>query len=258
MNLIFDQLEGKLKQGARPDYITLAGSGEPTLHSELGGLIRKIKAVTKIPVAVLTNGSLLWKPEIREALAAADVVLPSLDAHDPKGFEAINRPHPDISFATMVQGLIDFKAGYSGQIWLEIFVVDGINQSETDAAQFKKWIERLSPQKIHINKAVRPTAENFVKQASREKMEKFCRILGGKAEIIAPFKDMGKRAAAAGMEDDLLNLLARRPCTLDDIASGLNIHRNDLVKCLGALLEDRVIQIVRMGSRVYYQKGPVQ
>jgi wyosine [tRNA(Phe)-imidazoG37] synthetase (radical SAM superfamily) len=258
IDAILDQLEGKLKKGPRPDYITLAGSGEPTLHSELGTLIHRIKALSSVPVAVLTNGSLLGNRQVREELTKADAVLPSLDAHDQRGFEAINRPHSDITFRAMVKGLIDFRKDYSGQIWLEIFLLDGINATAADALKFKNWVDKLSPQKVHINTAVRPTAESSAGQVSQEEMERFCAVLGEHAEVIAPFEDSKEHERGDAMEEDLLNLLARRPCTLDDMAAGLNLHRNDLLKHLERLLKNQTIRQVRKGSQIYYHEGNVQ
>ena len=130
---ILDQVRQKLQEGVSADYITVAGSGEPTLNSEIGRLIHDIKKHTEIPVAVLTNSSLLGDSRVREAIVEADVVLPSLDAYDQKAFEAINRPHPEIPFEAMVEGLMAFRKAYGGEIWLEVFVLDGINATETDA-----------------------------------------------------------------------------------------------------------------------------
>ena len=253
-DMILEDLKGKLKEGASMDYITLAGSGEPTLHSEIGTLIHKIKEMTSVPIAVLTNGSLLWKRSVREALMEADAVLPSLDAYDQKTFEAINRPHPDIAFETMMGGLIDFRKEYSGDIWLEIFLLDGINETEAAAEKFKGWIEKISPEKVQINTAVRPALETFARKVSPEDMDRFCKILGGNAEVIAPFRDSEKHEKTADIEEDVLNLLARRPCTLDDMASVLNVHKNELLKHLESLLQDRMIQRVKKGSEIYYQK----
>ncbi len=256
VNKILEQVYQKLKEGVRADYITVAGSGEPTLNSQIGSLIRDIKKHTEIPVAVLTNGSLLGDSEVRESIMEADVLLPSLDAHDQEGFETINRPHPEIKFETMVEGLIDFRKEYPGEIWLEVFVLDGINATEADAIQFKHWIERVNPQKIHINTAVRPSAETYARQVSPEKMSRFCKILGERAEVITPYKDLEKHERRADVEEDLLDLLARRPCTLDDISSGLNVHKNEILKYIGALVKNHRVHIVNKGSVVYYQSNP--
>ena len=253
---ILEQVYKKLKEGIRADYITLAGSGEPTLNSEIGSLIRDIKKHTEIPVAVLTNSSLLGDSQVREAIMEADVVLPSLDAHDQEGFETINRPHFEIKFETMVEGLIAFRKEYSGEIWLEVFILDGINSTETDAMQFKHWIERVNPQKIHINTAVRPAAEAYARQVSPEKMAGFCKVIGKKAEVITPYKDLEKHKTSVDVEENLLSLLARRPCTLDDISSGLGVHKNEILKYIEPLIESHTIDIVKKGSAVYYQSNP--
>jgi wyosine [tRNA(Phe)-imidazoG37] synthetase (radical SAM superfamily) len=250
---ILKQVYQKIKEGVRSDYITLAGSGEPTLNSQLGSLIRDIKKHTEIPVAVLTNSSLLMDNQVREAIMEADVVLPSLDAYDQEGFETINRPHPKIKFETMVEGLIAFRKEYSGEIWLEVFILDNINATEADAIRFKHWIERVNPQKVHINTAVRPSAENYARQVSKEKMARFCRILGEKAEVIAPYRDLEKHEKSTDVEEDLLNLLARRPCSLDDISSGLGVHKNEILKYIEPLVESHRINMVKRGSVVYYQ-----
>ena len=122
---VVTELETKLS--SQPDYITLSGSGEPTLYSRTGELIDRIKAVTNVPVAVLTNGSLLWNQEVRARLMNADLVVPSLDAGDEAMFRAVNRPHEDISFERMLQGLIDFRHEFQGKYWLEVFLLAGHN-----------------------------------------------------------------------------------------------------------------------------------
>ncbi|MCK4625431.1 MAG: radical SAM protein, partial [Phycisphaerae bacterium] len=112
--------ELKTNLSSQPDYITLSGSGEPTLYSRTGELIDRIKAVTDVPVAVLTNGSLLWNQEVCAQLMNADLIVPSLDAGDEMMFRAVNRPHEDISFEKMLKGLIEFRREYQGQYWLEV------------------------------------------------------------------------------------------------------------------------------------------
>ncbi len=250
---ILNEVEQKLKEGVRPDRITLAGSGEPTLNSEIGSLIHEIKKLTKTPVAVVTNGSLWGSSQVRESLMEADVVLPSLDAYGQEGFETINRPHTEITFEAMVEGLIAFRNQYPGQIWLEVFILEGINATESDAVHFRHWIEKVHPHKVHINTAVRPSAETYAREVPPEEMARFCKILGGNAEVIAPFRSSEKRETLAVVEKDLFSLLARRPCTLDDIASGLSVHEDEILNLLERLVKNRLIDRVRKGSEVYYQ-----
>ena len=252
------QLYQKLKEGCRADHITVAGSGEPTLNSQIGSLIHDIKKHTEIPVAVLTNGSLLWESEVRESILEADLVLPSLDAYHQEAFETINRPHPDIKFETMVEGLIAFRRQYPGEIWLEVFLLEGVNAAETDARQFKHWLQRINPQKVHLNTAVRPSAERYAQQVSPEKMVWFSKILGDKTEVITPYRDLEKYEGRVDVEEELLNLIARRPCTLIEISSGLSVHKNEILKYIEALLKNHTIDIVKKGSVVYYQSRNLQ
>jgi len=250
---LIGQLYEKLNHGITADYVTVAGSGEPTLNSEIGSLIRDIKKHIAIPVAVLTNGSLLGDSEVRKSIMDADVILPSLDAHGEKGFQIINRPHPEINFEGMVEGLIAFRKEYSGRIWLEVFLLEGINASKRDALCFREWIEKINPEKVHLNTAVRPPAETYAQQVSPEKMAAFCSIIGKKAEVVAPFKCLQRPEKGQAIREDLLNLLARRPCTLDDISSGLNVHKNEILKYIEPLLKEGKIGLVKRGSAIYYQ-----
>lgn len=250
---ILSQVRQQLKEGVAADYITLAGSGEPTLSTEIGPLIQGIKKLTKIPIAVLTNGSLLGTTEVREALMEADVVLPSLDAHDEEGFQAINRPHPEIRLGSVLEGLLAFRKEYRGQIWLEVFILSGLNATPTDATHFKHWIEKVNPQKVHVNTAVRPTAETYARKVPPQEMATFCSIIGRKAEVIAPFKGTEKHGEGHDIEEDLLNILARRPCTLDDIATALNVHKNEILKHIEPLMKNQSIAVVSDGGAAYYR-----
>lgn len=250
--LILRQICERLEKGVDADHITLGGSGEPLLNTEIRTVIHEIKRVTGIPVAVLTNGSLLTDVAARRSLEEADVVIPSLDAHDQALFERINRPHPDIKFEAMVEGLVAFRNEYPGEVWLEVFVLEGINATESDAIAFRRWIERIDPHKVHVNTAVRPTAEPHARRVPPGQMALFCRGLGRKAEIIVPFEERGRHETATCVEQDLLDLLARRPCSLADMASGLNVSMEQISDHIENLLRNGAIETVRKGAVVYY------
>ena len=252
---ILSQLSNTLKEGGQADVITIAGSGEPTLNSDLPALLEGIKKITEIPLVVLTNGSMLWDKNVRDSIMAADVAAPSLDAHNAEMFQKINRPHRSLDFEKMTGGLADFRAAFSGKIWLEIFVMEGINDSPKDAEMFLRRMDRINPDKIHVNTAVRPTAEGFAKPASHEAMEVFCDILGEKAEIIIPFKETDQKCAERDLTADILNMLGRRPCTAGDMANGLNANRLDILKQIQPLLESKQIQRDVKGNETYYRAG---
>ncbi|MBW2107420.1 MAG: radical SAM protein [Deltaproteobacteria bacterium] len=253
---LLDQLLVRLEKGVHPDYITLGGSGEPTLNDQIGVLIRRIKAHTRIPVAVLTNGSLLGDPDVCDALLEADVVLPSLDACDETGFQDINRPHPAIAFDTMVKGLIAFRKRFAGGLWLEIFVIKGINDTEKQAEGFRRWIDRINPDRVHINTAVRPPAEASVRPVSREQMLRLCDLLGDKAEVVAPFQRTSTGQTRPCRDRDLLNILSRRPCTLEDLSSALGTSKSEITQGVNALLAMGKIHRVERQGAVYFQSHP--
>jgi wyosine [tRNA(Phe)-imidazoG37] synthetase (radical SAM superfamily) len=249
---IISQLSVKLKEGIAPDYITLGGSGEPTLNSDIGVIIDRIKSLTDIPIAVLTNGGMLYDPSIREALARADVVLPSFDACDKSMFYAINRPHPGISFKEMADGLISFRKEYAGPTWLEIFIVEGLNDTEAHMKSFAQWIEKIRPDKVHVNTAVRPAAEKSVKPVLNDKLQNLCRILGPHAEVIVPFEREERHIQREKIDDEILNMLSRRPCTVQDLAAGLGVSANELIKHMDQFLSLNLVETVSKETELYY------
>ena len=235
MEAVLRELKERIAGRLRADYITLSGSGEPTLNSEMGRLIVGIKEITTIPVAVLTNGTLFTDPAVRADCAKADVVLPSLDAGDEETFEKINCPHKDIDFSAFVEGLCKFRAEFTGQIWLEVFFCDRINTSDEQIEKIRVLIERIRPDKVQLNTAVRPVADKSVVRVEPGRLLSIARRLGPNAQIIADFSGIGGADNVAANTENILEMLRRRPCSLDDICNGLSIHRNEALKYLAYL-----------------------
>jgi wyosine [tRNA(Phe)-imidazoG37] synthetase (radical SAM superfamily) len=254
---VMAELENKLKSPFACDYISLAGSGEPTLHSGIGDLIEKIKTVTHLPVAVITNGSLLYLPEVREALMAADVVLPSLDVGDEQLFQYVNRPHSAISFERMVQGLMDFSKYYTGQIWLEVLLLGGVTGIQSEAEKIASIAGLIHPTRIQLNTVHRPPAEETAFGLTAEQLISLKRLFPGEVDIISALHQkeetsIGKTDAAT--DDDIVALLARRPCTIVDMACGLNMHVNEVIKRMEKLIEAGRVNCVVTRKRNYYTK----
>jgi wyosine [tRNA(Phe)-imidazoG37] synthetase (radical SAM superfamily) len=250
---VLSELKVRLQEGPRPDYITLSGSGEPTLHSGIREVIAGIKSLTDIPVAVLTNGSLLYIPEVSDAILSADLIVPSLDAGDEASFQYVNRPHPDIGFTEMVDGLASFRKKFQGQIWLEVFLLGGVTAIESEVKKIAKLAERMEPDRIQLNTSTRPAAEDYVYAVSRERMEQLAEFFKPRAEVIADYRGVHQEEDFAARQDDVLDMLVRRPCSLDDIVRGLGIHKNEAVKYIEELLASRsIVQEVR-GSVLYYK-----
>lgn len=160
------------------DCITILGDGEPTLSTDLGWIIRKCKKNFSLPVAVITNGSLFFKPDVRDDLLESDIVLPSLDAGDEMLFKSINRPHGRINFYTMFNGLDKFRRDFSGQLWLEVMLVKGLNDSEKTLSEIRSAVEKIAPDRLYIVTPIRPPAESWVEPPSPENIVMAQKILG--------------------------------------------------------------------------------
>lgn len=251
MDAVLDELKQKLT--CRPDYITLSGSGEPTLHSRLGEIIEHIQAMTAVPVAVLTNGSLLWQQEVREEVALADVVLPSLDAPDPERFEFINRPHPDITFERLVDGLETFRREFTGKYWLEVMLLDGYTTLPPQVRQFADWVRRIRPDKVQLNTAVRPPAEEFAMAVPPERLTKLAEMFEPPAEVVAEHCAQPASAESQASTEAILALLQRRPCTTPDIAHGLGMKPAETVKLVADLEAQGKVLSERRGLKHFYR-----
>lgn len=166
------------------NYITLSGAGEPTLNLKIGELIRQIKAITPTRIAVITNASLLNVASVRQELFLADLIVPSLDAIQPHVFAKIDRPQEDIKIEGIIDGLINLRKEFKGKIWLEVMLVEGINDDLRYIKQLKVVIERINPDKIQLNSPVRTTAEPNITSVDKNKLKKIKEILGDKCEII--------------------------------------------------------------------------
>ncbi len=168
----------ELMEVSSPDYITFVGDGEPTLCKDISWLIGQCKEKWTIPVAVITNGSLLFLEDVRHDLKKADVVLPTLDAGNEKTFKTINRPHGHIKYDAMLQGLVDFRSGYSGQIWLEVMLVKGLNDTEDELLNIRQAVDMIQPDRVYVVIPIRPPAESWVKPPDPVTILKAQQILG--------------------------------------------------------------------------------
>jgi wyosine [tRNA(Phe)-imidazoG37] synthetase (radical SAM superfamily) len=251
---VLADLKNKLAEGLEADFITIGGSGEPTLHSRLGELIKGIKKITNIPVAVLTNGTLLYQKDVRDDCANADVVLPSLDAADEQTFRRINRPASGLTIEQLISGLCDFREQFSGQIWLEVFLIEGFNTDNEQVAKLREAINRIHPDKVQLNTAVRPTAEPGIKPLNEERLQTIVGQLGDNCEVIADFSPACHTGRLQADAEDVLSMLKRRPCSLEDISLALDISRNEALKCITLLKKQGGIDSQEKGGVVFFSK----
>ncbi len=227
------------------DYLTLAGSGEPLLHLGLDEIIRGAKEVIDRPVVVLTNGTLFFREDVRKEVMEADLIAPSLDAATQATFERVNRPHPDLKIDEIIEGLVRLREEFEGEIWLEVMLVKGIN--EIEAPLIAEAAERIGPDRVQLNTVVRPPAEP-VQPLGPEEMEKMLEIFSG-AEVIAEWeRDLSKKTEVL-----IIDLLSRRPCTLEELVELTDLHRNEILKYLEVLESEDKIKRHRHGEILYFQ-----
>jgi len=250
---ILVQIKEKLASGQRVDTITFSGSGEPTLNKTLGKLIKEIKKIIPIPVAVLTNSTLFTDKTVRNALMAADLVIPSLDAATQEVFLKTNRPCSTLKIQEVIEGLIMFRREFKGSIWLEIMLVKGVNDSLPHIQKLQEAVSRIKPDKIQLNTVVRPPAEKSAQPLSPEEMEKIRKAFGKSCEIIAGFDKKAPKSSQKDLEGAILAMIQRRPVTLSDISASLGSHKNEIIKCLDILLEEGKIRPVTHKDLKYFE-----
>lgn len=255
---VISELNERLNSGIEADYITISGSGEPTLHSRLGELLDRIRLITKIPIAILTNSVLFDDESVRADCCKADVVLPSLDAADQPTFERINRPCANISIENVISGLCEFKKQFTGRIWLEVFIVEGINTSPQQIDKLKAAVERIKPDKVQLNTAVRPTADNNIIMVTRVRLEQLAELFGDNAEVIADFSAAQVSKHIARKSEDVLEMLKRRPCSLNDICNGLSMPPNEVIKHIEFLRARGLIETSSKSGVLFYRPTPSQ
>ncbi len=248
---VISELDEWLKMGDSADYITLSGSGEPTLNSEFGRVIDFVRSVTTIPVALLTNGSLLSDPEVCAQAAQANVVKVSLSAWDQFSFEHINRPHPDIEFKRLIEGLWLLRSQFKGQIWMEVFLVWGTNTTTKDISRIAELVKAVGPDKVQLNTAVRPPCEEYAYAVPEQQMAGLAKCFDPPAEVIAEYSS-DTSAKVRANEEDILEMLERRPCTIDQICKVFGLHRNEASKYLGKLVRTGSARERRKEGDIYY------
>jgi len=232
---VLRELADKLKQ-VHPDVITLAGSGEPTLHADIDQVIAFIKDTTQIPVVLLTNGSLLWKEQVRNRVLRADIIMPTLVSAFQKTFQRIHKPEPGLELSRIIEGYVALRKVYKGQLNLELFLLKGVNDTQEELTALKEVIERINPDKVQLNTVVRPPAEPNALALDKERMEEIKAFLGDKTEIIAAVHPHQRPNQYESLEEILLETLRRRPMRAIDLANVLNSRLEDVEGFLKDLL----------------------
>ncbi len=211
---ILREIENRAEK-TEPDYITFVGNGEPTLCKSLGWLIRKARREFSLPIAVITNGALLYEKEVREELSEADAVLPTLDAGCAKTFKIVNRPRKEIIFGKVLDGMVDFRDIYTGKLWMEFMAINGINDSKEELLKIRKALKSIRPDRVYVGIPIRPPAEPWVEGSGN--LEEIRSILEEITEITLPEQGEFQVMSSESMEEELLGIVRRHPMRRDQI-----------------------------------------
>jgi wyosine [tRNA(Phe)-imidazoG37] synthetase (radical SAM superfamily) len=252
-NEIIEEVRDTLKTNVSADFITFSGSGEPTLNAKLGEIIHAVKQMTALPVAVITNGTLLYLEEVRQDLMEADVVLPSLDCVTVEMFQKVNRPHPRLLLGSIVQGLKTFREEYRKPIWLEVMLVKGYNDSDDEVLRMKKILEEIQPEKIQLNTVVRPPSESWAQPVSEERMKEIQQMLGDRCEIIGTFVPKLHEQTRSIDVGGLFALLRRRAMTAHDLADAMGVTEQQMSNVLEVLEQNALVVPYRFQNKTYYR-----
>ena len=225
------------------DVITIVGEGEPTLYLGLGELISQIRKITPKPVAVITNGALLYDPELQDELAKADIILPTLDAWDEASFKKINRPHKSMKYSQVINGIETFSKEYQGQLWIEIMLMQGINDDDQALNQYKTMLKKLKFDKLYINTPVRPPAETDVNPVEHERINQIAEHLGGISIDLLESKGFHSE-----IKDDyqaILSIIKRHPMNQFEIEGFLKARDiNSGEELLSRLKSDSAVEVI--------------
>jgi len=248
---VVTEVQKKLLRSS-PDAITLSGSGEPTLHSQIDDVITSIKEMTDINVAVLTNGSLFWRGEIRQRVLGADIIMPTLSSAFDQTFKMIHRPHPGLDLSAVIDGLKGLRQDYKGQLFLEVVFLAGINDTEKEVEGLKTLIDQINPEKIHLNTVVRPPADSRAISLDRKRLEEIKTLFGVRAEIVAERRVTGERGNKEALVRSLLDMVRRRPLKPVDIANALRLSLGEVEGLVNELLIKGYISEKKHEGNVYY------
>ena len=251
MQDVLEELDRWTMTGGGADHITLAGSGEPTLHTHFSDVFKWVKEKTSIHSVLLTNGTLLHDPKVRAGAVLADKVKVTLSAWDEASFQQIHRPAQGVTFDLLISGERVFREEYSGELSVEVFIVDGVNSQVGNVQKIVEVVESINPDRIDINTAVRPPAVKGIRPATEDRLLALAELFGPKANVAASFKKQGFQSMEIS-EGALMGLIKRHPATCEQLASEYNLPEEQMFKTLKQMVSSGLLREEKGGGVTYY------
>lgn len=249
---VISEIERWTRDGHTADAIALAGSGEPTLHSRFGEVLHFIRKAISARSVLLSNGSLFHLDEVRESAALADIVKVTLSAWDEASWERIHRHATGIRFQDMLEGFRDFRHQYPGELWIEVFVMQGINSEDAEIRKIARLANELNPQRIQLNTAVRPPTDPSVLPVNMSQMERIARLFGPTSEVIGAYEGKGSEIVSGVSERELLAIIQRHPCSLADLSAAAGVAEQKLRPIMDSLVAAGRARQIGFGASTAY------
>ncbi|BCS95073.1 hypothetical protein DSLASN_07050 [Desulfoluna limicola] len=251
---VMAEIDRYFKSHEAPDAVTFSGAGEPTLNSDIGVIASYIKErCPGVRLVLLTNSTLFDREDVRRDAARMDLVIASFDAADKGVFGTLNRPHPSLDPSAMADGLVAFRKAFDGELWLEVFVVPGVNAHDAEVGRLAEVVKRIGPDRVQVNTLDRPGAEPWVTPADKETLEAVTVALGA-GEVIGAYRS---RVETKGGEVDvssrILEMVKRRPCTARDLEESLGIEGGLIEEALDELVATGCVQGERLARGLFYK-----
>ncbi len=245
---------GKKLEICSPDAITFSGSGEPTLSSDIDRVISFVKERTDTKTVVLTNGSLLWKEDVRHRITGADIIMPTLTTAFEETFRLIHQPHPDLDLNTILEGLKSLRRTYKGNLFLEVVFLAGFNDSEKELEGLRSMIDQISPDKIQLNTVIRPPSDPRAISLDTKRLEDIKNLFGEKAEIIAQTPLRNRRWEHETIYATILEMAKRRPVRARDVANVCDIPLEEADSLIKGLVVKGALRQQEHEGEVYYME----
>jgi wyosine [tRNA(Phe)-imidazoG37] synthetase (radical SAM superfamily) len=250
------ELTDYLSKNPTLDYVTFAGSGEPTLNSCIGKIVQFTKnSFPHYKTALLTNGTLLFQPQVRQEILPFDLICPSLDAISDEAFSKVNRPVKTLQNQNIIRGLTEFSKMYKGMLWVEVFIVPGINDSTEELIMFKETLTQINPDRVQLNSLDRPGACDWVTPVSPQRLSEIAKFLSPLPVEIISRSGSRPRSEITGLdlEETVISLIRRRPSTLEELSVIAGKTINEITATLEDLKCKRSVEMYDVNGKIFYR-----